>query len=278
MTDNSEEFKSNLINNLENEIKDLENKIEHNSDARIELYKEKQHQLRLLNLRRFYIYVVTTGMIIVIGKITNHGLPIYNKDKLRYGASITDEIDSLGNESIIKCYSYYPKNDHSDDVLSHYSTWSYNDSKYLRTIVNYSLDGLSNEDIKRLLITNDLSHLSQLGQPEYEYKENISKSDLDSPESLKATIYSYDSKDYIYVQETKDVNSGLTALYFTSIIILNLLGPFTIRLFSNKFNYNKELNKINEEYDESTLNIDTLKLKLKIKKENYETMVRPDGK
>lgn len=155
-----------------------------------------------------------------------------------------------------------------------YDKWHLNDDGlYERKFKKYSLDNLENIDIYDIFTYNKIYLENILGKPILEGSEQKNKINLDELDnhSFKIILYSILDDDFIVVPETIGENISSTAACLLIIVLCyNLLLSIQLN-DKNKQEIIKNIYKIKDYY--KSLDPDTLKTKIKIKKDNYNKLV-----
>ena len=223
----------------------------------------------LLYLKRIVPYLVITG--ITTGCISMVSIPFY-RDKCHKNLWQKREIDSNGNKVVEEQYEEYKEN----SEISFVSKWEkYNDEYYVRDITVYQIKSLTNEEIERLVLEQDISLKEILGNPimtKTEKKNNLSEEELNADGFIRAIIYNKNEETYKIVHETNRDNNLWTALWLIALMISN--GMYSISTF-NLRSKDKMIERYNQLVDEfEALDEDELRKRLAIRKETLERLNR----
>lgn len=249
-------------------IKELEDQLVNaesiNKKNRIKLKLHKE----LLKIKRIVPYLVITGVTFA-GCSSFFSIPFYRENKTK-NLWYKKEIDSLGNKVIEEQYEKY------DNVgeVSFVSKWKkFNDEYYSRSIITYSVNTLTEEEIERIINEEDLSLRAVLGAPishKVEKKNNLTKEEINQEEFIRAIIYNKDDEVFIVEKESSKDNNLTTILF----ILLSAVSGFIY--YSTSCNRKAEekrsaaIHDLEEKYEE--IDIYSLKRKLEIRKETYERL------
>lgn len=256
---------------MKKEIDSLELEIKH-----FPLTNLKQSSIRNLKISARALqfaapYIVTAGLTAGLFSFFD-ATPFYNGDETRSYAQVKTEMNSEGDVSYQKQYEFF---DNSEGQLRYYTKWKKEDNGYYSRIVQtYSLDKKSFEDVKKLFDQKNKTLEDILGEPTsnvIETKNNLSEKEIKKEAILKAVIYNEDKDDYIIKKETVVENVFATLLYLLITVFAELL-PIYIREEYSSFNFFTCFSRLKEEYAKK--DIQQLKKKLEIKKENYERLMR----
>lgn len=260
--------KEKLLKNLEKDINNLENRINH----RI-----------LYNFRNAIItFFIKSGIIvdkslpfILSSIILFYGGKIKGKtpficDKIKENATLITTVTSTSNNLDSKIeYKSYPYN----KSIEYSTKWKLNNNGfYERTITQYELNsfvntltideilGMTKDEIEKMFYILDIKTIQkkQLDKEDQIYKENL----------VIVNVYDTDTNHYRYRNETFEENAISTLMY----LILSLLLGFSLKkvdkiIFKDYFIDRFNLSLINYKNIEKT-EIDELRKIIKLKKEN----------
>lgn len=260
--------KEKLLKNLEKDINNLENRINH----RI-----------LYNFRNAIItFFIKSGIIvdkslpfILSSIILFYGGKIKEKtpficDKIKENATLITTVTSTSNNLDSKIeYKSYPYN----KSIEYSTKWKLNNNGfYERTITQYELNsfvntltideilGMTKDEIEKMFYILDIKTIQkkQLDKEDQIYKENL----------VIVNVYDTDTNHYRYRNETFEENAISTLMY----LILSLLLGFSLKkvdkiIFKDYFIDRFNLSLINYKNIEKT-EIDELRKIIKLKKEN----------
>lgn len=261
--------KQKMMNDLAKEVNKDEKYVNHYN-----LYKAKLRALKNLKIivetgKLFLPYVlaagITTGGFMAVGKT-----PFY-KDDCKQPLEIKKEFDSLGNIRIEQQYFEY---ENVKNTLFYYSKWDMvKDNLYSRDIYKYYIPEISEDKMMELIDGNLEDLYSFLGEPTNigkETKVNLSLDEINSSELIEAVVYLEDEDNYIIIKESSSSNVGYTMLWLLFLMFTNSMAS-SIRKYS-KYDYAKSIEEIKS--NTKPIDIDELKRKLMIKKDNYERLMR----
>ena len=259
----------NIILDLKNDIDYLEKYLNN-----IDKYNKKNKNMGNLKLGLYYFklalpYILSAG-VVVTGFSLNDSTP-FKRDRKKSYLNEKSEYTNSYNITIEKQYANY---NNAINSLILYDKWHLNDDGlYERKFKKYSLDNLENIDIYDIFTYNKIYLENILGKPILEGSEQKNKINLDELDnhSFKIILYSILDDDFIVVPETIGENISSTAACLLIIVLCyNLLLSIQLN-DKNKQEIIKNIYKIKDYY--KSLDPDTLKTKIKIKKDNYNKLV-----
>ena len=256
----------NQIDNINNQIK------KYNNSKRIKKLLLKKYKCEL-TLKKTIPYVVTTG--IIAGTFSIMGYAPFIFDRKKEYLNSKKMIDSENNIKIEEFYD--SKEDKLFNTISIVSNWSKKGDMYERTITTYDAHLYNEEELIRLISEEDNVSLDKLFNKYIsrtkEQSNSISEEELNKDCYLIITVYDYDSGKFRYIKETASTNFVTT--FITLLIILG--ANFVVNTVSSgnglgEARYQEQIEKLNEKYP--NIDIDELKRKLEIRKENYQRLTR----
>lgn len=269
-------FQKNMAMNMQNEISDLDQKINETNDNIKRNKRMKKLKISLACLQAIYPYIVSTGIVLGGLKLAGLGCPfVKDKDIAKEYLVEMKDFDSYNNT---RCEQYYDSFwcDLPTSFLKHYGQWKKNDDNtYTREVKSYEikLEDISEKKLKEIVKNNDENYnLENLfGESKYEIKEtkdNLTEEELNKKDYLQAIIYDLNKEDFILIQEST-VGNAISSLGFIGILLLFFGG---IREYRKDFNsdFFRKLSKIEKKYDISHLE-DYIKT-LKKEKNNYNKL------
>ena len=253
-------FQKNLALNMQDEISDLDQKINESNDNIKRNKRMKKLKISLACLQAIYPYIVSTGILLGGFKFLEAGYPFVKDNNKNYLVEMKD-FDSYNNTRYEQYYDSF-LNDLPTSFLKHYGQWEKNDDNtYTREVKSYEikLDDISEKSekkLKEIVKNNDENfNLENLfGKPKYEIKEtknNLTEEELNKKDYLQAILYDLNKDDFILVKESTAFNVGATI----GFIIFLLFLYSEIKSFRKAFNsdFYKRLSLIEERYDISHL-------------------------
>lgn len=268
-----------MLLQMKKEIESLESKIMHSSLTNAKIGTIRNLKIGARALQLVAPYALTAG-IIAGGFILLGNTPFYNGDEWKVYSSVMTEIDNNGNVRFEQQYDNFEDDegnilDSSDNVLYYYSKWQKNGvGLYLRTVQTYSLENKSYEEVLKLFEKEDLKLEDVLGEPDSNIKEtknNLTEKELQAGPFIKAVVYREDTKDYIMQRETVGENIESSVLYIILTLICEL-APLYFRHEHSSFDFLDCIEVIKREHQ--SLDIETMRKKLELKRENYDRMTR----
>lgn len=198
--------------------------------------------------------------------------PFYRNDKNTY-LQTKKEFDNFGN---IRLEEHYKEYEDEENTLSYYGEWKKsNDEFYSRNVEVYSLNELSEDEINKLLKDSNISSLEEvLGNPistKTEQANNLTTEDFYSNGYLVATVYDRNKNNYIVEKESIEDDIGFSFLYIAAILLESYF-IYMGQKFPSLSSINSQINAIKENYE--PIDVIEAKMKLKIKKENYDRLMR----
>lgn len=252
LTMEQEKINQELINNMKQEIKTMEFKINHYSTVKkLKIFK---------GITKIATpYILTAGIVFGVFSLFDSG---YIKQKKNL--NIKTIRDSNGNVRTEEKYADFDKN---DNILIYYTKWQKDNDSYYRRVDTYVLGDIKEESIEKMLDGNITNINEVLGNPFNSVIERQNKDDIDINEKNYIEIISYDKDEnnFIYVKEDAEDNFFKTFYFcFITLIISGSIFVCTENLRE----------KILKEMRESDFVLDEEKKKLKIKKANYDRLMR----
>lgn len=260
-----------LLMQLEKEIKDLEFKVNHT-----DLYNKKIGTIRNLKigaraLRVFAPYIITAG--IVTGGFLACGVTPFGKNQMKEYSATMKEFDVNGN---VRCTQQYGEFGNDVNKIYYYSKWQYDGQLYSRDVKVYKAEDLNYEEMLKYLDYSNVKLEDILGKPTSNYKEttnNVEDADLKCEGHLKAVMYSYDKKDYVFRDFSLYENVGITLAYLLTVLFVQIIPGIYREKFP--FEFEEEMEKIKDRYCPlKEADIPSLKMNLKTSKSNYKVLTR----
>ena len=251
------------IKALEKDIKSLEEK-----NKRIKF-------IRNLEIGRkvgcfVFPYVVSAGLIFEGIWVATGKVPFIIDDVKEYLYTQT-EIDSLGNERILKKYGEFQN---ITDYVTYYTKWEDMGGDYTRCIKTYSLGKFDYKKALSWLEEDNILLDEILGEPMevmWEKKEELTREELSQDEYIKIVLYKRDKKDSIIVKEYFGENILWSLL---DILLTGMSFVLIKNVQEDVFDY-KLKEKIEEVLRSYTFKDGTLlRKRLEIRKENYDRLIR----
>ncbi len=260
-----------LLYQLKDEIDTLEKEIKYQKIKNLKISIIRNSKITANTIRAITPYTISLMLVTGGFKAITGGYPFICDNEKKIPASITREIDSLGNINETKKYT--TQTQESQEIYL-YKNWKYNDirEEYIRNIELYELNNLDEKELENL-ITLDETELTELfGNPEYYSTEAINTLNKEEKRPyIKIITTKEDNNDYITKKETLTENIIGTVVYLYSLII----AEFTTLLYAtvnqkNNYREKNDIVKMNYPYINKEINIK----KLEIKKENYNRLTR----
>lgn len=252
------------LNDLKKEIKHLEFMQKH-----INLYNAKMKTVK--NLKIAFAKVKFVTPYVLVASTTFIGATFINftpfvLDNIKKEAYIKKEIDNTGNITSEKQYEKYDEK----NILLNYSEYRYlKDDFYVRDCLVYDISDISIDEVKKIFKDPSILNEKNVLKKTEERTNNVE--DVNK-KILKAIVYEKDSSDFIMVKEDMADNVLNTILYFVLTIMLECF-PLNFQIKKGSLNLlREELINIKEDYKD--INDSYIKLKLKVKYDNYNRLNR----
>ncbi len=261
-------MEDNIVEAQLESIKELEDKLAHansiNKKNKIRLELKK----KLLYAKMIIPFALITG-ISLSGFSLFISVPFY-RDSKRKDLWYKKEFDSLGNKVIEEQYEEY----NNVGEVSFVSKWEkYDDTYYSRTITTYPVKSLTEEELERFIMSEEVSLAKVLGNPiatKTEKKNNITEEEINKGAFLRATVYNRSDEDYILIKETKQENITTTVSFIISTFLADLICGIMLSGGKIADNRKKKIAALEDEYEE--IDIDSLERKLQIRKDTYDRL------
>lgn len=261
---NNEYIKKEFLLSLKKEIEMLENKEKNIKliNFRINFVKNLEITARAMQLVAPFVLVasVVTGFFLI-----RKDIPFFRDNKKLY-SSISFRIDNNGNISERRVYD----DTTNSSVMSYYSDWRNNDDgTYSRDIEIYSIDDITYGEVVEFLANNSLD--KTLGDYVISYEEVVSNKAYTTSESyVEAVIYIEDKNNYILEKESVNSNYVSVSSYVICLLLTQLI-PISYRSRSS-FSFSESVDDIKAQY--KPLSVEHIRKKIKIKKDNYNRLMR----
>lgn len=259
-----------LLLQMKKDIEDLEHKIKFSQFSNLKIKTVRNLKISLRAMQLIAPYVLTAGLIAGGFKLLG-GCPFY-RDIKQQNLNTMKEFDNLGNIRYEEQYSDFSS---ASDMLYFYGKWERSDNGfYTRTVEKYKLEKLTEDEIKDLFEKEKVSLQDILGTPISSFQEsnnNVPEEEIEKENYFQAIIYRENEEDYILVRESVSENILITILYIC-VTGLGELLPLYIRSEVSSFDFENCVSNIKERYQ--PVDIPTLTKKLKIKRENYDRLMR----
>lgn len=254
-----------LLNHWLKEIKTLEYQINHENEVNKQLKLKKALHLTLLNIKKIIPIIISITISTTTSSILFNSLIEEQKKYLH----TTKIINNLGYINVEKNYQTITN---KSDYIEEYGKWILlPNQEYQRIIKTYylNMNNFTNEQILKIIRkeSNILEKLiNQNTRTRIETSKSLSQEQINEPPRITAHIYQKDLDNFIAYQVTdKDIQNYVTLIAIFTLILVTFLLSF--RDSCTNFDYIKEKNEINRKY--SKLDINKIKEKIKIKKDNY---------
>lgn len=262
--------RKNMMNNIKKEIDKLESQIQNPKKENRKRNTIKSLKISLKIAQFTAPYILCTALTFA-GAHALGVTPFYRNDTKTY-LETKKEFDNLGN---IRLEQQYKEYENKKNTLSYYGKWEkYDDEFYCRNVEVYSLKDISKDEINKLMKDSNINSLEELlGKPIYtknEQKNNLTDEELNSNGYLVAKIYDKDKNNYIIEKESIEDNIGFSCLYLVAVLVEGIFVYFAQK-YPTSSNINHKIKIIKEQYE--PIDITETKMKLKIKKENYDRLM-----
>lgn len=262
---------SKILLQLQKEINELERKVKNYKINHIKIKTLRGLKYLLETGRLIAPYIIAAG--ITFGSFSAFGKTPFYRDNQKYYLEKMEEFDSFGN---IRYEQQYDNYNNAVSVVNYYSKWRLSDNGfYSRDIERYSIGNINEDFVINLISENKILSLRDiLGQPiskKTEFKNNLTTDEINQDEFLQYVFYSKNKDDFIIKKESISENIATSFLCFILVIFLEGLIIDYRRNYS-PYDYQDALLKIKEKYP--FIDVDVLKKKLEIKKNNYERLIR----
>ncbi len=260
-----------MLLELEREIKKIEFDIKHSKISNFKIKTLRKLKISLYAVRTISPYLITGG--IVFGSFAAFGQAPFIKDNVKKELEIKKELDSFGN---IRYEEQYDEFLNDESTISYVSRWyAQNDGLYFRKIKTYSINGVGENIVNKIVNDLEINSLEDLfGPPIFEKIEkqnNLSKDEIKKEAYLESITYSKKKDDFIVVKESLENNVLATVLWFLITLFVEIF-PYVIRNNNSNGDFEDFVKKVKKEYP--LINITELSKNLEIKKHNYERLTR----
>lgn len=263
--------KKKMINNLQNEIDKLQDK-----KINIEIVNFKIKILRKIKIglctgRRVFPYVLVAGLL--FGGFSSLGSTPIIKDNSKRYLSTRKTYDSNGNYGV---ESKYEKYDKPIGTLTFYDKWSLdNNGFYYRDVNVYDITKIDEDYLLSILDNLEQFDINKaIGTPSSSVKEKKNNVSLEDNKAFwQVIVYNEDKEDFVYLIESNAQNVT-TSIAWACLSFLVSFIPFEFRSNHSNYSYKGRINEIkaNNPY----LDSEDLERKIKIKKANYDRLVKKD--
>ena len=257
-----------------NQIDDINHQIKkYNNTNRIKKLLLKKYKLNL-SLIKTIPYVITTGLI--AGTFSLIGYTPFLVDRKKEYLNTKKMIDSEGNIRIEEFYD--SKNDNLFNTIAYVSSWTKKGDVYERHITTYDAHVYNEEELIRF-INEEEDNISinklfkKVISKTKEQANELSDEELNKEGYLLAILYDEDYGEFRYIRETSTTNFVSSATIIAIIIAANFVvyNVFSGNDMGERY-YQNRLEKLEDKYP--NIDIDELKRKLEIRKENYRRLNR----
>lgn len=260
-----------MLLKMKNEIEELKLDINNSKKANLKNNMIRKLKISLRTGQLIAPYVLTAGIIFKIFSLLGYTPFIFDERKKEL--NIKKDIDNLGNIYYEKQYNDF---ENSLNTISYVGKWyKESDGLYSRMIKIYSAEKIEEKMITKIINNSDILSLEEVfGTPistKIETKNNITEEERKNKSFLKSILYSKDSNEFIIIKESLENNISTSILYFLATMLAGALS-FIIRSECSSFDFNECINEIKEDYP--LIDIEELKLKLKIRQNNYNRLMR----
>lgn len=230
--------------------------------------KENFKQLNIRNLKVFAStcnflapFIVSTGLIVGVVYIGGGFLP-FHIDEITTYKDYSLNFQTNGYVTMNEEYNpheWYNETTSSSNKLTLYTPWELQDDYYIRFKREYNIGKLTTLDLYNAVLTEDYDYINENLKDYKEEKQIINEINLDENDYfLEASLYVTDIEDSLKYDETV-LHDRVMA------IIESVIGPLLGSgvAFSRNFKYLSKLKQINENYNYSIKNIESLEKELK---------------
>ena len=256
---------------LKKEIKGLEFDVSYPQLLKLKNITVRNFKITLKGLQFLAPYILCASISVGITKVIGLGYPFYSKDQVRENKRIVKQVDSVGNVRKVEQYRDYVN---AINILEYCSKWKEDkDGYFYRDVEVYKIGNLTENDVEDVISGKKSDIKSIFGNPvssKKEIKNNVSTEELEQDSYIKVIMYFENKNEYIMRTETFVENFGASTV-FVMIASLFSIIPATYQSSKN-YNFISDLKCIKENY--SSIDIKEVKKKLKIKKENYERLIK----
>ena len=270
LDDNQIIEKKKLINKMKREIVYLENKRNHINYTNYKIRLLRRIRMSLCASRVIAPYVLSLGLL--FGGFSCFEITPFFKDSIKNNLHSKKIFDSLGNISIESQYDNY---DNSISTITYYDRWVKEDDLYTRNIKTYDVDNVDENTILNALNSPNSFNLDAIfGDKETvvtEKKNNLSLEESNSNPYWQVILYTEDKNDYVYTIESNSINTSSSILFIIVSIVVEIL-ILDRRSKRSSFDYKNSIENIKKKYSE--IKINELDSKIKIKKANYDRLVK----
>ncbi len=262
------------------ELKELKQKAQFLQE---QIAKQKKQYFKNFNLRNAKVLNSTCNFLIpfslmtliTIGAVDTYGgfLP-FKKDKItKYKYyNLEWQTNSYQNiqEEYIYIFDYSP-----DNNLILYTPWKYENNQYTRLKKEFNPEKLNSLDLYNAVLSENYELIEELLNSAY-FEEKQVTNILNEPEDnqyfLKAKLNYLDLNDFITYDE-----SNLDNFLITMGELVIILGVSGVINHLRKFDYLKDLKKINEEYQNKIKSYQDLKIDYETVKQRIITLEKTTG-
>ncbi|MBQ6494635.1 MAG: hypothetical protein IJI49_01385 [Bacilli bacterium] len=252
------------INKLQDEI-NIINKI--NNQTKI-----KRNTIKgLYTLRHILPFILTTGL--TFGAFSAFEGTPFKKDSYIATLEVKKNIDSKG---VTKIEQKYKRNHNFEGSLSYIGEWTKQDNgTYTRKIKKYLTNDIEENIIENIVNNVDFNSLDDiLGTPiidKTETRNDLTINQINAKPYMQAIIYREDKNNYITITESNKSNIITATIWiivnlYTNALVYDAIMKETKGKY--KKNFEKRLEKINENYPNT--NSSEIVKKLELKKEQYK--------
>lgn len=262
-----------VLHQMEIEIKKLEKQIKYHRIMDIKISAIKNLKITARALQMVAPYVLTAG--ITAGVFTAFGNCPFYCDTIQYNSYIRKEFDSLGN---VRYEQQYDEFDNDINILSLYTKWEpLNNGLFVRTVEHYEVKELTEEKVLEIFEKFEKEEITIhdiLGEPIFSIKEsknNLSSEELETGNYFQAVLYSEDEEDVIFIKESVEANIVVLLGYILLTCFAETV-PLLIRSEISSFDFSECVEEIKR--NQKNFNIDTVRKKLEIKRDNFNRLKR----
>lgn len=276
MNTKTKKRKKKLNNDLNKELAELKSQA-HYLETRISIQKKENFkQFNIRNLKLFANtchlaapFVISAGITVGTFYNLNGGLPFYTDEITKYKKYDldfqTDGYVATNEEYII----YIRKIDTSNLII--YTPWEMQDDHYIRYKREYDVDKQMSLDLYNAVLEEDYNYISENIEKFKEEKQVINKRNYNEANnySFEANLHLLDTNDILTYDETDLKNILIT---ISELVICLLAG--SIYTYCNKFNFLDNVRKINTDYKDKIIPIESMKQELDDTKKKILTLTK----
>ena len=265
--------KKSLLSKMEKEIVILKKDIKYATFKSIKIKTKKGIKISL-RIGQFIAPFILSAGLITLSFLALHFNP-FILEKRPNNLQIIKEFNSLGD---IKYEQQYEKIESYQNTISYVDAWKLEeDGLYTRNIKEYSVKDLSIEKIDKIVLNNDYNSLEELlSDPplvKTEKSNSINETEKNQKPYVLAKIYSEDDTDYTYIKESGKDNLPQILFYTLSIVFSEYIC-LKWRQSDYGLDIVEAISNINKKH--KNIDVDELKRKLLIKKNNYDRLKGKD--